>query len=387
MAGQSKLARLGYTGMAKETTQGTYVPPTVILPTSPPSWEDVVTEIADESLRNNDSILQGWYPGPIDSDVGFDTDAYPDLTGHLLRAIIGPDTVTAGVATTITAAAAAGATTVTVASATGITVGSVISIGGVTTEYAKVTTIATLTLTLAAPLQYAHASASAVATQTVHTFKQSNTRMPSYSLTIYNVVESRGIPGCEMSELGIKIDPKGAVSLTTKWTGYPSASQPNPTPSFTNTQPLLGWQWNMTTFNGLTGASASSDRGITYDLSIKREVEAVHGSTGTQAPSEVFPGALTVDGTLKARFYDNSDLLVFQQSIQQPVVCSIQQPTGFNQMGANLTVTTSQAAWSKGKQNFDQKYTDADFTIRGVANSIDGGSLAATLSNFTAAAY
>lgn len=385
--GQSLLARLGYAGLAKETTQGTYVPPTVILPVSSLSWEDVVTEIRDESLRNNDSVLQGWNPGPIDSDSSFEMAAYPDLTGHLLRAIVGPDTVTAGSSTTLSSAAAAGATTVNVTSATGITANSVIQLGGVTTEWAKVTSVASTTLTLTAPLKFAHASAAAVATQTLHTFKQSNTRMPSYSLTVYNALEARGIPGSVLSELGVKIDPKGAVSLTTKWAGYPSASQATPTPSFTSSQPLLGWQWNLTCFNGVTGASASSDRGITLDYSIKREVESIHGSTGTQAPEEVFPGALTVDGTYKARFYDNSDLIVFQQSIQQPVVATLTQPVGFNQMGAVLTITTSQGAYSKGKQNFDQKYTDADFTIAGVSNSTDGGSLAVTLSNFTTSAY
>lgn len=383
--GQSLLARLSYMGLAKETVQGTYVPPTAILPVTNLAPEDVYAPLRDESLRNNDSVLQGLYQGPADSNFAFDMSAYPDLVGHLLRAAVGADTTTAAaVSTTLAAAAAIGATSITVTSATGITAGQALMLDtAANVEYVQVAPSYTTgtTIPLVNALTIAHASAAPAVSQTTHTFKQSNNRQPSYSLTDFDVVESRGYAGCVLEELGIKIDPKAVVSLTTKWQGYPSASQANPVTSFTKAQPLLGWQWTM------TNAGASSNRGISLDWSIKREVESIHASTGTQAPEEVFPGALTLEGTYKARFDGNTDLLLYLNYIQSPVSCVITQPVTPTQMGASLTITTSQGGFSTGKTNRTGKYIDADFSILGINNTTDGGTMQAVLKNFTTTAF
>lgn len=383
MSGPSLLSRLSYIGLAKEATQGIYVAPTVTLPITNLKNEDLYGALVDETLRNNDSVRQGLYQGPGDATFDFDMPAYPDLLGHLLRASIGPDTVTAAAAnTTLSAAAAVGATTINVTSATGITVGQALMLDtGSKVEYVQVVSIAALVVTIAHPLQTAHASAAAVVSATTHTFAQSNTRIPSYSLTDFDVYESRGFPGCVLEELDIKIDPKGMCTLATKWKGFPSAVESTPTPSWTQAQPLLGWQWTMT--NG----GASSNRGISYDVTIKREVESIHASTGTQAPEEVFPGALTMDGKYKARFVDDTDLNLFLNAVQQPVTALLTQPAVGTQMGATLAVTTSQGGFYKGSVNRGGKYIDADFDLYGINNATDGGSVKAVLTNFTTTAY
>ena len=388
---QSLLARLSYIGLAKEVTPGTYVAPTTILPVSNIAVEDKYAPIRDESMRNNDSVLQGIYQGPGDADVAFDMLAYPDLMGVLLRAIIGPDTVTpATINTTLAAASVVGATTFSTTAT--VPVGSIISInsgsgGGPVIEYFMTTAVSGVgpfLVTVSSPAASAHANAASVTGPTTHTFKQGLARCPSYSITDYDAFEARGFPGCAMSELGIKIDPAGAVTFSTKWMGWPSAVQATPVAAFTKAQPLLGWQWVMN--NG----GAVSPRGVTLDWSIKREVESIHGSTGTQNPTDIFNGALTLDGTYKSRFTDDTDLNLFLNYAQQPISAVLTQPVGGigpNSMGSTLAITTSQGSIYTGKVNRASKYVDSDFAIYGVANATDGGTMQAVLTNFTTTAY
>src|SRR5689334_24819005 len=93
----TQLARYGWLAAAKEVTPGTWLAPTFGLPyTGSSGFEDMYTTLRDESVRNNDSVLQGVYQGPAHAEWAIDLDAYPDLTGHMLCATIGPDTVAAG---------------------------------------------------------------------------------------------------------------------------------------------------------------------------------------------------------------------------------------------------------------------------------------------------
>lgn len=383
--GVSLLSRLGFVGIAKETTPGTYVAPTAYLPCTNIAFEDMYGDLRDESYRNNDSVLQGLYQGVGDGAGSFDMAAYPDLVGHFFRGMVGPDTVTAAaVSTTLSGSTIVGASTFTVGSATGITANQVLQLDvGANAEYVKVgagyttgTSIPTTT-----PLTLAHSSGVAIVSQTTHTFKQTNTRQPAYSLTEFTPASTRGWAGSVLEELDVKIDPKGILNLSTKWQSFPSAVQSTPTYAGTKANPFLGWQWAMT--NG----GASSNRGITLDLAIKREVEGIHASTGTQAPEEVFPGALSLDCTYKARFDSETDLALFLGQIQQPVTAVITQPTTATQMGAVLTITSSVGSFYKGKKNLGNKYIDADFSIAGIANSTDGGTLQVVLQNFTTTQY
>ncbi len=175
----SKLSRLSYVGLGKETVMGTAVAPTVFPPTTANGPEDIIAPLRDESFRGNDSLLQGLYGGAADSTYDIAGMPYPDTFGNFLRAIIGPDVVTAPVAP---------------------------------------------------------------ATLSGHLFKSNNTQAPTYTLTDYDLVEARAFPGCLLSDLNIKIDTKGAVTYDAKWMGWPSAGAATPVPPFTALQPWLGWQ-------------------------------------------------------------------------------------------------------------------------------------------------
>lgn len=381
------LSRLTKLGGAKETTQWTYLAPTFSIPFTTASWEDVIGQLRDESMRATDTVLQGIQQGVCNSTWDMELNGYADVTGNWLRAIIGPDTVTAGTSTTLSASTSAGATSISVAAS--ITSGSTIRIGtGATTEYAVTGTPSgsgPYTIPVASPsagLKYAHTSTSAVVSQSVHTFAQNRTfttAWPTYSFTTDDGADQLGWPGCVCSELGIKVDPKGFVTMAPKWMGFPSASQSTFAYAASNAQPVVGWAWTC------TNAGAASTRGLTMDLTLKRATEAIFSSDGTQSPREVFPGALETDGTYKAIFENSLDINLYIQASQQPTVHTLTQPLASG--GASLALTMSQSGYTSAKRDVGQPYVQASYGVSGITNSTDataGGVVSAVLSNFTA---
>lgn len=389
------LSRLSKLGFAIEVTPGTYLAPTTAFPFTKASYETIQDPLRDESVRNNDSVLQGIYPGPSHATWDVETHMYPDLAGYFLR-FIGPDTVTAATATTLSAPTSAGATSITTAAT--IPAGSTIRIDtAANTEYAITGTpsgVGPYTIPLvtvaggAVPLALSlgHLTAVAVTTATTHTFKQTGTsvRPPSYSLTVNEGVDTRGWAGCVMSDLAIKIDPKGTVSFNPKFAGFPESVVSAFTPSYTVVQPFLGWQWTM------SNAGASSTRGLTYDLALKRAVEVIHSSDGTQGPREIYAGALESDGSYKAIYESLTDMNLFLNYTQSATVAQLTQPAqvGGNQIGgASLAFTMTQSGVHKGQRDLSGTYVQASFSWSGIQNATDAGVVAAVLKNFTTTTY
>lgn len=380
------LSRLAKLGIAKEGTPSTYQVPTTSMPFTKATFEDVTDPLRDESIRSNDVVLQGLYGGPQRATWDIETNLYPDLAGHFLRAIIGPDTVTAATSTTLSASSSIGATSIsTVAS---ITANSVIQIDASTNiEYAKVSAVSgtgPYTLTLASPLTIAHASSAAVVTQTTHTFTQnrtSSTVWPTYSITVDDLTDVRGYAGCVASELQIKIDPKGIVTFSPKFTGFPSTTVATFTPAYTSVQPLLGWQWTM------NNAGAASTRGLSFDITLKRAVEDIHSSDGVQAPREIFAGAMEADGTYKAIYENNTDLNLFLNYTQTATTATLTQPVSAAVPGMSLAITMNKSGYHKGTVDLGQPYVQADFDMSGIYNSTDNGIATVVLKNFTTSAF
>lgn len=380
------LSRLGWIGIAKETTQGTFAAPTFYLPVTKADFSIDYTQLRDESYRANDTNLQGLYQGVGEGSADIELAAYPDAIGYGLR-IIGPDTVTAGVSTTLSASTTIGATSISTAAT--IPAGSTIAIDTTTgLEYAITGTPSgsgPYTIPIASPaggLTKAHTSGATVLGQTTHTFKQSvSTLKPTYSFVDYNVYETWGYPGMMLSEVDIKIDPKGMVTLGYKCTGWIGAVQTGLTaPAFTTVQPMLGWQWAM------TNAGASSTRGLSYELTLKRDIEAIHASNGTQQPREVFSGVLDADLKYKAIYESDIDYNQYLQALQtSPTSAVVTQPLVAG--GASLTMTNTQPATTKGSYDKSGTYVTLDAEISGVYNATDAGAMQVVLKNWVTSAY
>jgi hypothetical protein len=392
----TQLARNGSLAIGKEAPglPGGFVPPTFGVPyTGSSGFEDLIDQIKDESVRANDSILQGSYQGPGHGEWQLDYQAYPDLVGVPLVGMIGPDTVTAGTSTTLSAATTVGATAISVP--VSLPAGTVVKVGsGAALEYAwtdgaatgtgpyisNVTTVLGRTGSNRVGLANAHSLSDPVLTPTAHTFKQAPTiALPTWSLLYYDTVQWVSASYARFSELGIKIDPKGAVQLSSKLTSMLSVPASSAAAAYSTYDPLLGWSWQ------LTSGGASSTRGRSCDLTIKRATEAIPSSDGTQQPREVFAGGLESDGKLKAIFENNLDFALFTSNTQLPMTVSMQQP--ISRGGQSLSLSMSKSAWYKGKRDMSQAYAQADFDISGVWNATDGGVVQATLLNWVTTAY
>lgn len=385
----SQLSRLAKLGFAKESTPGTYLAPTNYLPFVKAVFVDNYAELKDQSYRNNDTVLQNMYQGPGQATWDIDLLGYPDLAGHFFRMIIGPDTVTAGVSTTLSSLSTAGATTISTAAS--IAAQTYIQIDtGALLEYALVTAVSgvgpyTLTVTTisgqAVGLLNGHASGVAVVAATTHVFKQNPTAAKAtWSLTVDDTAGNvLGYAAVTMSDLSIKIDPKASINLNAKFTSQFGTPQSAIVPSYTQLQSMLGWQWTM------TNAGAASNRGLTYDVNIKRAVDPIHASNGIQGPREIFQGALEADGVYKALFENNTDLNLYLNYSQQPATATLQQPVRAG--GNSIALTMSKSGWLKGSRDLAPVYVQGTFSLAGIYNATDGGAISATLSNFVSAAY
>jgi hypothetical protein len=383
------LSRGSILAMARESTAGTYVAPTFTVPFTSAAYDTVYTPLRDESIRNNDAVLQGIYQGVGDSAWDFTIHAYPDILGNFLR-VIGTDTVTAATATTLSSSSIATATSISTVAT--IPAGSTIRIDtAANIEYAVTGTptgvgpfaIPLLTAVGGTPLALTlpHSSGVAVTTSTIHTFKQNApaTRPPSWSISTYEGLDYRGWPGCQISEVALKIDPKATITAQVKFAGFPEQTVSSFVYAGSTIQPNLGWGWNM------TNAGATSTRGLTYDLTLKRATDAIHGSNGVQSPIEVYPGALEVDGAYKARYISTADYNLYLQNTQTPTTAVLTKAIQFG--GESLTLTMSQSGYTKGTRNLSGVYVDASFTLAGIYNATDSGVVQAVLSNFTTSAY
>lgn len=174
----AKLARLGYLGLAKETTQGTLVTPTIFIPSTKQDPTETINPIVDESIRANPARTQGIYGGAKSSTFATAGWPYPDTIGHLFAALGMTDTLTTG--------------------------------------------------TGAAP--------------NIHTFARANAQPTTYSLTHFDALTPKGYPGCMLNQLTFKGDVSGAVEYETDWVGWASSTVSAATPSYTAVQPFLGWE-------------------------------------------------------------------------------------------------------------------------------------------------
>lgn len=372
------LSRLAFLGAAKETTNGTPVVPAFAIPFMKAQYETIYTPLRDETVRGNDSILQGLYQGPADSTWDIEFPFYPDIAGNFLR-MLGTDTVTAAANnTTTTGTNSAGSTTLNTTAA--LTTGNVVQIDtGPNVEWASVTTGST-TSTLATPLRFTHAPGTAVVSQTTHTFAQStSSRPPSYTLSVFDNVDYRAWPGCVATELQIKIDPKGMVTFNVKYVGFPEQTATTFTNTFNTVIPGLGWEWTV------TNAGGTSTRGLTMDLTLKRAGEAIHTSNGLQPPRETFVGALELDGAYKAIYENTNDMNLFLNYTQTPTVHTITKPAVAG--GESLAMTMSSSGYNKAVRELGQVYVQASFDVSAIQNTTDAGITKFVLKNFVTTQY
>lgn len=379
------LSRLASLGGAKEPANGTLTPPTFSIPFTKAAYDTVYTQLRDETVRANDVVLQGLYQGVADGTWDIETHFYPDLAGYFLRHI-GPDTVTpATVNTTLAASSIVGATSI--SSTASIPGGTTIMIdSGANAEWAVTGAPSgggPYTIPITSPaggLTKAHTAPVNLVSTTTHTFAQSSViRPPSYTFSVFDNIDYRAWAGAMVTDLTIKIDPKGTVTFNPKFVTFPEAAVASFVPTYTTVQPFLGWQWTVTNAGGV------STRGLTMDFTFKRSGEGIHTGTGVQAPRETFVGALEVDGAYKAIYENTTDMNLFLNYTQTPTVHTVTQPALFG--GQSLAITMTKSGYHKGTRDLSQQYVQASYDVSAINNSTDGGVAKVVLQNYVSAAY
>jgi hypothetical protein len=402
------LSRTAKLGIAAETVKAQYAPPAfTVVYSRPATYRQVIAPLRDTALRGEGTWLEDAQQGPWHTEWSVPSPCYPDLAGWYLRAIIGADTCTPGVTTTLAAAATAGATTASLGARPAN--GTVLMIGaGDTLEYASIGTptgTGPYTCPLASPLLYSHAPGEPVLSQATHVFTQQMCAgFPCYSLTMDDGTGPLGFPGCVMSSLKITIDATGYARLTANWTGFPASPVSTFAYDASPAQPMAGWDWVIAQSSGVTpvpyfarvpgptarpltygDSSIASTRGQKLELTLSRDTAPCNAINGSQSPLVISTGPMKADADYTAIYENQDDLDLFLSYNQSPVTHALTQagPLG----GSSLSVTLPRAGWLTGEPDDSGDYLSARFTVSGIASPSPGPAVEATLTNFVQTAY
>jgi len=355
-------------GYAKETTYGVPVAaPTMWVPVDTPKWEPKITPLVDQALRGMMGTDYGQTQGMRHDELSYKTMIFADsIFPHLVAMLGGTDTVTPLTATTLTLGATvttggtlpAGATywkvTATAAGGEGIGSNEVTatltgsastqalswtSVTGATgynvyrgtapgAENILVAKLATVTSYTDTGLNIGTRTPPAVAGN-VHAVSLNNAsdsthagQPNSYTGFLYqldgNVIQ---IPGMVISDLKFTFKTDTQVTVDVAWVGMPGATLAAPTNTPSTLPPFPP------SSAGITIAGAFTDRYSDFSLDLKRTVTPVGTLNGTNAPSPVFAGPISVTGSLNAIYQGltDSDLTNLLTNVQPALSLSCNQ--------------------------------------------------------------
>lgn len=304
-----------FLNIAPETTPGTAATTGwLTVPITKPNFDDTIKKLDDPAIRGSMATLYGRYAGVRQGTVSFGGPFYPDIAGLLLQNILG-DRTTTGAADPYTHA---------------------FSLNNSTTGQPKTHTC----------VYY--------------------TGLPASS-------GARVFPGLCLSELKISWDVESKlVMYTAKGITMGStiaAAPPTSTPSAV--PPLAAWRAIM----GVGGPASGGTLDPTctsFDLTLKRKVDAIYGMQNSQDPIVIQRGTLDCDGKVKFVARDEVPLLNTINNTQGQV--QIKLDNGIVGAGQRqILVNFQQASWETPKLDEGKQATMWDVGIDGIANATDAG--------------
>lgn len=350
-----------FVGIAPETTQGTPVAMTATVLVNEFKPKDQPKFLEDKSWRGSmatDSFAQIAGVKAAEFDLG--GPVYGDGIGYFLRNILGDmatsATATGTGATTLAASAAAGASSISCVAS--IPAATIVQIGtGATAEVVTTGTPSgsgpyTIPIT-GSTLQYAHASAQAVAPSTgpytqAHSLLNSGNGQPlTHTLTHFlgptPTSGARQYPGACFSEVSFKWN---AESELLTWSGkaqsYPSvALGAAPVSNPSTVLPIASWRMSA----GIGGPASGGTLLNTItdgEITIKRELNPYYTTTGVQSPYIIQRGGVSVEGKLNFVASDESPLLYMLNNTQPQLQMVIDNGlTGVNRIAIQFDVATA----------------------------------------------
>lgn len=408
------LSALGHIGIAQETTYGTAVAPAKFIPYLTVKSDNEIKKVTDNGIRAALSKDWGVYNTTRQGVVEIEANAHPEILGYFLKGILGgyPAPVSTTVSTpstapTLAAAANAGSTlpaatyyvVYTWANANGetlispeasqaITSGQQLNItipalpAGATSANIYVSTstgtetrqanITGTTLSISAPLVAGAAkpSSSTIGTVYTHTFNVANAQPPSFTISDYNSMTERQYAGAVMQELQFKFDTETALTMNAKLISKMSVTTTTATPTFTTSNPLMGFQTKLT-----LGATQNLNL-VGGEFSIKRDSALLFTANQTQDPTKFSGGRISVSGKLTFDCEDETELLKYLNGTQETLDILIQRDAN-----TSIDFHCSLVDYSKATVDRSQEFVRVDLEFLAIANATDAGMCVVTLKN------
>lgn len=305
-----------FVGIATEVTPGTPVPMVTTIACDKFEPEDKPVWLDDGSWTGSMVGTRGKQEGVIKTEFSMSGNCFGDTLDWLLHNILGDVSysggTSAGAPTTTTGALTAGVTSVVpVTSATGIVTGTVLSIDTAgLLELVTVLSVASLNVTLTAPVQKSHLTAATVQPVTApfnskfSLYNGGNGQPVTHTLTHFQGTPTgsgaRQYTSACLSELTLKWNAETALfTYDAKGTAWPSniaAAPPTAAPS--TVPPIASWRALL----GVAGPASSTTLVATAtdgEISIKRKLDAMYTAQNSQNPFIIQRGELDCSGKLK----------------------------------------------------------------------------------------
>jgi hypothetical protein len=215
---------------------------------------------------------------------------------------------------------------------------------------------------------YVKSGASAPYTHTIATLNSGTGQATSYTLTDYNSYNARQFAGCQFGGLDTKFSADGLLEYTATAQGYGSATAATPTASYSSITNVPAWT-GVTTIAGTVSAKLAEG-----NINITRPLDAINTVDGSQAPYQIFQGAVSVDGSLKLIFEDDTDLTRYLTNTQPSLDIAFSQGTGASLTKVQFTMT--KCAFQVAKIDRSKDYVELDVTYKAIANTTDVGASA-----------
>jgi hypothetical protein len=205
-------------------------------------------------------------------------------------------------------------------------------------------------------------------TPNTHTFSTLNSgqgQPVSYQITDYYGNTAHQYGGVQFTELGLKASGDGLLTYDVKASCYASGTVATPTPSYSTVRATPGYS------GVVTLAGTVIDRLSTFDVTFKREVDAIMNIDGGPDPFRIWSGAVTVDGKASYIVDDDTYLNYYLANTQPSLSIAWNIGSGASQVG--LTVQMTKCAHKTAKENRGKNYVAIDADISGLANTTDAG--------------
>jgi hypothetical protein len=392
-----------FVGLARETTFGTPVNPTVTIPLTSFLPVDKPVWIMDEAWRAAMASDYDMLQGPLWAETAFAGPVYGDTIGHLLYNILGDYTQSntgTTPTTTLSSAVAYGVGTVPVAAGTSFTNGMYVqlyqtgSTGPAEILQVSSSTSTTVVFSAATPTRFAHSSG-ATLTNTAGTSATFTNTFTLLNSTVGQTAQGAGQPpshtftdrtqvpglagnlaaqyafGC-VSQLTLTGSAQGifthAGNLTSFAYAQPSAA---PTANVSSVRATPNWR-STVGINGTVSGSPVNDL-TEWEFALARVVEPIPTTDGTQSPYTIARGKFSA--TAKLTFQPSVDLtaLTYMLNNTQPQLQIIYSNGLAGTSNITYTINVNLGAFDTSNINESGALFGYDVTAKLIANTTNVG--------------